>query len=60
MGLLPGCPSQQVIDPILPTRPRLLEIIKNIPIDAQRDLFFLRLGKTVSSEPVLRAVLSQT
>jgi hypothetical protein len=40
VGLLPGCPSQRVIDPILPTRPGLLEVIKNIAIDAQRDLFF--------------------
>ncbi len=40
VGLHPCRPSERLIDPILPTRPRLLEVIKNIPVDAQRDLFF--------------------
>lgn len=32
--------SQCRIDPVLPTRPRLLEVIQNVPIDAQRHKFF--------------------
>ena len=37
LSLLPGRLSQRFIDPLLPARPRLLEMIKNIPIDAQGD-----------------------
>ena len=40
VGLHPCRPSKRLIDTILPTRPPLLEVIKNIPIDAQRNLLF--------------------
>jgi hypothetical protein len=34
---LPGSLSQRRIDAVLPTRPRLLEMLENVAIDAQRD-----------------------
>jgi hypothetical protein len=40
VGLHPCRPSKRLIDTILPTRSRLLEVVKNIPIDAQRNVLF--------------------
>jgi hypothetical protein len=33
-------PSQRVVDPVLPSRKTFLEVINNVPIDAQRNEFF--------------------
>ena len=38
--LLFDYPSQRVVDPVLPSRSTFLEVIKNVPIDAQRNEFF--------------------
>jgi hypothetical protein len=37
---LPGGFPEGVVDPLLPSRTGLLEMIENIPIDPQRDEFF--------------------
>jgi hypothetical protein len=39
-GLFPGRLSQRLIDPVLPARPSLLEMIQHVSIDAQRDELF--------------------
>jgi hypothetical protein len=38
--LFPSHFSQRFIDPVLPARPGFLEMVKHIPIDAQRDHLF--------------------
>jgi hypothetical protein len=35
--LLPNYLSQRLIDPVLPARSRFLKVIKNVPINSQRD-----------------------
>src|SRR5687768_8567808 len=39
-NLFPRGLSQRLIDPVLPARPRLLEVVKNVPINPQRNLLF--------------------
>ena len=49
--LLPNYLSQRLIDPVLPARPSFLKVIKNIPIDSQRDkLFRIRDSRTLRRE----------
>jgi hypothetical protein len=38
--LLPSRPSERFIDPVLPAGPGFLEVVKHIPIDAQRNQLF--------------------
>jgi len=37
--LLPNYLSQRLIDPVLPARSGLLEVIENVPVNSQRDKF---------------------
>jgi hypothetical protein len=49
--LLSNYLSQRFIDPVLPARPGVLKVIKNIPVNSQRDkLFGIRDGRTLGRE----------
>src|SRR5258707_13652891 len=37
LRLLPNDLSQRLIDPVLPARPGFLKVIKNVPVNSQRD-----------------------
>ena len=39
-ALLPGCPSERLIDPVLPAGSGFLEVFEHVLIDAQRDQLF--------------------
>jgi hypothetical protein len=49
--LLSNYLSQRFIDPVLPARPGVLKVIKNIPVNSQRDkLLGIRDGRTLGRE----------
>jgi hypothetical protein len=49
--LLSNYLSQRFIDPVLPTRPGVLKVIKNVPVNSQRDkLLGIRDGRTLRRE----------
>jgi hypothetical protein len=46
--LLSNYLSQRFIDPVLPARPGVLKVIKNVPVNSQRDkLLVTRDGRTL-------------
>jgi len=49
--LLSNYLSQRFIDPVLPARPGVLKVIKNVPVNSQRDkLLGIRDGRTLGRE----------
>jgi len=49
--LLPDYLSQRLIDPVLPARSGFLKVIKNLPVNSQRDKFLgIRDGRTLRRE----------
>jgi hypothetical protein len=49
--LLPNYLSQCLIEAVLPTRPGLLKVIKNVPVNSQRDkLLGIRDSRTLRRE----------
>src|SRR5262249_26346556 len=49
--LLSNYLSQRFIDPVLPARPGVLKVIKNVPVNSQRDkLLGIRNGRTLGRE----------
>jgi hypothetical protein len=49
--LLSNYLSQRFIDPVLPARPNVLKVIKNVPVNSQRDkLLGIRDGRTLGRE----------
>ena len=49
--LLPNCLSHRLIDPLLPARSGLLKVIKNVPVNSQRDkLLGVRNNRTLRRE----------
>jgi hypothetical protein len=49
--LLPNYLSQRLIDPVLPARSGFLKVIKNVPVNSQRDkLLGIRDGRTFRRE----------
>jgi hypothetical protein len=49
--LLSNYLSQRFIDPVLPTRTGVLKVIKNVPVNSQRDqLLCIRDGRTLGRQ----------